>query len=1652
MKQRTIKYFSLLATITLLPFANFGSVYQVFTSGKVTPTSLKQAASKISALPSALADTATSTDTTTPSTFAGKSVSAPTRPSLPTKAITDAKSNFGYQASISGLPSVTSGSVAVIAGGNTVFNATSVSDANVQAALKYITGNGSNATDYVLFVGGNVTLSATTTANSGAAGSFSGLAGHAQSLTIVSAPTDSLSSPAGSAATGASTITTPTNVYFGVPTVFRNVTFAAGGDNFYAQGNAFATVGGSWITGAPSIYGGSDTADISGDTNVYIGATGNTAGWNIYGGNSTSGTISGSTHVTVKQASSTIASISGGSAAGATINGDTNLDINGDIAAQVTNIYGAGVGTSTKPVTLKGSAITYINSTNGSARYQLYQGGAVYGNISGSIYNTFKGSGGWTGSTSNINGSTGPASTYNGGSFQGNTGTQGAGNVISNSYDTSGFTTGQALFTGNQAGTSASYSTAQNTSTAAGGVTYANITNYVKSAFSTGTAGAVYGIVGGNGHDSMKISPSQQGLGASTDTNYGPNASTAQQWGQVASNTVVAAAQQITTNAIYGNIYTWLQSGVMSTTSGGGANDWDGYAYGASSNGYLQGQSVLEAGTSNNDNSVGGAGVVYCTAMTGTAESTLAAKGTVAYGTSDVNSANSSGWDLWGGGGTVWTYRSAFLQNGDSYVVHNNDMARWTYGGQSNGNQVGNSYNILNGGIVDTLEGAGYTATTKWGSSSAQVNMGQVNWFLSGGCWGDLYQTGNAEVNVYDGYINAIAGGNYGAAGIEVISGNSTVNVYGGNFSGSPRTGTKQLSGGPFYNGNSKILGNTTLNLDLTGPTGSTFQFPSGNTALSATTGYGNSYGTVGADSSNAVNLIIKANATTASKLASATIYGDGSGRATVNAGTINITIDAPGARVGNVYASNQSMISSSKITKNINTKIGEGSTIVGDVYNSASGDDYTSAVATASTNKSTLTLGDGSAAANQPITITGRVANFTDATVNAGITAIVTGGLLNGAKATAANHAGTYAKSGTLTLNDKSTLGVTSTNSVISASKLTVNGNVNITSPYTNTVGLMNFSDLVMNGQLTWLPTGTPIAPTNSYTGAYWGTQKGYPVLTLNGGDSTTYSGAKSISNINLFKGIDEVNNYAFLGDYTTSSQSSPTNPTWIAYVVPGNIREFTIDDPEATMVGQWWHNLANVSNDATPGVARSAYSNFGAGQGSVPGSVLTIMYTQNYQPTFTTGNAKAFGFDCDDTFTGGTYVKSRVVTKYDGSVQDNYPEYSPDYDFSTGQTSGAVQKFDTSDYFTGSNKDGSYPSGAVSGSYLLTTITETSDGWVSQASNVIIHDSTYESLTEEQLDKLVGLKGTGLVPTPVDENYQPAVDGSQDGLSDGEQYRAIQLNWGGVKSTLVVVPDHANIATDGQNALDAYDAGLTYDQAKNMKNDTNTDGTGINQYTYALAIDSSGQTYTPSLTNLSTLIPDLNTVITATQFPANYTFTGTSGNGQVLKMDVALTVPAAGSLSFVSAPELMDFGTLKIKNGNLTKFSTNSNSSGTGSTLVVEDTRSGSERTGWNVTASLDNGSLSNGSNNLGKDLYFSKDGSSSVALNSQAVVIASSSDYSEYSKDISQRDQTYTLDSNWGASSKKGVYLNIPTSDQMAGNYKGTVTWTLNDTPGN
>ena len=94
----------------------------------------------------------------------------------------------------------------------------------------------------------------------------------------------------------------------------------------------------------------------------------------------------------------------------------------------------------------------------------------------------------------------------------------------------------------------------------------------------------------------------------------------------------------------------------------------------------------------------------------------------------------------------------------------------------------------MNGGIADTLEGTGYQAARVYGNGQTIVNNGQVDWFLSGGGWNDAKNVGNVGVTVYEGVINASMGA-YGASGGHTITGNSDNRIYGGNFSGTPRTG-----------------------------------------------------------------------------------------------------------------------------------------------------------------------------------------------------------------------------------------------------------------------------------------------------------------------------------------------------------------------------------------------------------------------------------------------------------------------------------------------------------------------------------------------------------------------------------------------------------------------------------------------------------------------------------------------------------------------------------------------------------------------------------------------------------------------------------------------------------------------------------------------
>ncbi|AYG00363.1 beta strand repeat-containing protein [Lactococcus allomyrinae] len=1607
--------------LALVPSMNLGAIPQAFSSGRVTPTSLGKMLS-----PQEVGATTSNTSMSTmlksvvptSSTFNGKSVSQPSRTPLPQNTVSDAiaPNSFGWQQSIGGL-TLPANQVTAVQNG-TVLGSFPATDAGVQQAL-YMMYSASNAStsDFVLYFGSNTTLNnslvkAPVSAPSATSMTFSTLVGHAKSLTWVSNPADALTSSNTSQASGTNyTVTLPNNVYFGVPTIFRNVTVAASGDNIYAQGNAFATTNGSWITGAPNIYGGTDNTNLSGSTNVYIGATGGTAGWNIYGGNSSGGTISGDTHVTITQASSTLTNVTGGSAAGATISGNTNLDIK-NFQTTISSIYGAGIGTSASPVTVKGNVINNIVSTNSSSIYSNnIWGGAYYGNIGGTIYNTFGGLGTYSG-----------ANVFSGGSYQGNIGTNGVTtDAIATSYDSSKFSgTTSSYFVGaNSPGSIGEIGTAK-------GTIYGNITSYVKAGFTTGQ---IYGVEGGSTGTPALLSTGALGI-------PGNNAGTLSTWQALNPNTVNTTAQNIATAAIYGNVYTWEQSGIMSR---GGS---DGYSRAGGRSGYVQGSTVIELGTLNADNSCGGAGLV-------TSSSTSGTPGTQTYAYSNnppTRYGYQSGWDIVGAGGQESD--DYYFQNGDSWIIHNNDISRWTYGGSFGGNQIGNDYNILNGGIVDTLEAGPYDGNAVWGNVTSQVNNGQVDWFL-GGTWSGNYISGNGQVIVYQGTINSLTGGSYGNG--SMIAGNTEVDVYGGDFSGSPTPGEAGSSGpkalcGASMTASSSVYGNSTLNLDLTGSTGSTFvPLPKGS-YISGGANYGTSGSVVGTKgNNNTINLNINASAGS-DVLNGITCYGDGSTNGTnTNVSTINMKINADGSSVGSLYATNYVAMPSSGQLYNTNIEVGDGTTISGTVSSGGSSDNLTDAIASANTNTSIVTLGNNTS--HNPITINGSLINFNSAELTSQATVNVAGSFKNGGGATAATHAATYAKHGTIQMDSNSTLGITSISSVVSGSKLIVYPNATLSTPYVQTSGLINLSDLDMstnNGNLLWEPTGTPPTSTTNnpyYNGAYWGPQSGFPVLTFNGGDASTKSGAANITPDN-FSGMDLTRNYAFLGDYTMDSGSSPTTPTWIGYVVPGQIRVFNTTGLNSS-TGNWQYNLPGVTTGTpTPGTAMQAWASVDP---NTPTSSFELKYVMNYSPDLSSmANNQPFSFNSD----APGYIKSRSASAYNGNVLNNYPQTNPNFDVSAG-TTGATRSFATKDYFVGNQQDGSNDP-TTFGSYIIQNVVTDNTTSLS-AGNYILPNTSSEtnasSLTQAQLQQIVGLKGVGVmsditVSAGTLSSINTAGTSIQDPTSSetnaqGQSYAEVPMTWtlgsSTAKSNIVVVPQAAVISSDHQTAVNAYDTSMTGDDAHALKNQADLDG----NWTYALGFKADGTIEDPTISTPVDLVGTLQTITADHPIidengnidPVTYTYNGVS-------KEITINL-SFGSIS-LTTPTMYDFGTLNVSPKPLVAWAQSPSSD-----VTVTDTRTGTGLKPWAVTVAQtqDLQGVTNG-NNLAPYLIF-KDGTGSQQITSAAMQIYANT---------APTTGTFNLNQNWNSGTGQGIQLNIPVQSQEKGTYEGQLTWSLNDVPTN
>lgn len=1325
---------------------------------------------------------------------------------------------------------------------------------------------------------------------------------------------------------GSRTVPFGTDIYFGSDVVIRNLNYT--GTRMYMNGHSLSLNGGSTGNGL-AIYGGSNNGDLTGNPTITLNATGSGT-WNIYGGNQSGGTLTGNTEIVVNNTVGGISTIAGGANIG-TIDGNTKVTIN-RLNGTLSNYYGGGFGTNaSNTANVTGNVETTIQTTNASFRLSAFAGGVQYGNIGGTIRSTISGAGGWSGT----------ANRFIGGSFYGNIGSDRSKDAIVTNLDASSYSTGRSEFEGGN----------RNTGTIIG-----NIVNTVKA----GPSASVGGIGDFNGGGGNNVSTlSQSSMGASNTTTY-DNYTPEQR---------AALAEAAASFKVYGDITSHLVSGSFSN----GAI----YSTAAGRGGYIEGNTTIEVGTITSDGSPGGDGIAY----TGTRPTNLD------YSTTNKTRGNASGWDIVGGGGYPGTAWDIYIK-GNTKTILNNTVARWTYGGSFSGVIEGNSSNTLNSGIVDTLEGTGYTGRRVYGDGRTTVNNGQVDWFLSGGGWDDLLVTGNVAVTVYDGVINASLGASYGVASSHTINGNSDNRVYGGNFSGTPRTGSNGFSGGVTNNG--RLLGNASLTLDLRNYDGE-FALPSG-TNISGGNPF-NSTNIVGTDSSNTITLNIYTKPGS-DALNGATIYGDG-GRTASNtrSGKIYMNIQAEGSSIGNLYTTYYSNISSSQILRDVEMRV-QGAKSINGISGGNASDNFTNTIVANSSNQVKMNFGenvDGTASyQTDPIAVTGLgIVNFTELNVTNGIKLMANGGdIKNGRSATAANHATTYHQFGDIHLSKNAGIGISSATNLISGAKLTVEDEGTIESP--PGTGRINLSDFATpdtdKDHLTWLKTTTNDAGSRvNSQGTWFGAVSAYQVLTIN----PTAANAAAITPIN-FSGIEKATGKTFIGD---NDVTNAANGYGIA--IPGSIINYEVETPGvANGIGAISHNVTAVKENNTP-LTLQAWGTEQAGTQVQKGRLL-IPYTVTELPTLTF---------TPETQTSGSWLYAGQIKSSKLDSTDQQLTEQPD-----------------SEPVDWTSPDGEY-------SYDISV--RYSNKAEVQARNVILTEQEAQSLTKEQAVTYLEASGrpffkdtlTKEVLAAIQEPLETAVYRKQAiTFSVGEN----DQNQAETTVNLVVVKNESVISDDRQFAVYAKDVRLTLPEATAL-----ADEAALADYTQATTIFADNRENVPptvdpqAFTAIQQATEDelLKNVSTAYHYEA--------GSQRAEKV---VNVAVAGELVLSSVPTAFDFGQQKVATETQDYWPTITGE------LAVKDTR-GSERSPWRLTVK-EQQPLTDGTDQLTDVFRFVKNGQEQMITSGEMII-----EETELTE-----NGTYVVNQHWGESENEGIKLTVPVEQQKVGDYQGTLSWQLVSAPGN
>lgn len=1325
---------------------------------------------------------------------------------------------------------------------------------------------------------------------------------------------------------GSRTVPFGTEIYFGSDVVIRNLNYT--GTRMYMNGHSLSLNGGSTGNGL-AIYGGSNNGDLTGNPTITLNATGSGT-WNIYGGNQSGGTLTGNTEIVVNNTVGGISTIAGGANIG-TIDGNTKVTIN-RLNGTLGSYYGGGLGTNaSNTANVTGNVETTIQTTNASFRLSAFAGGVQYGNIGGTIRSTISGAGGWSGT----------ANRFIGGSFYGNIGSDRSKDAIVTNLDASSYSTGRSEFEGGN----------RNTGTIIG-----NIVNTVKA----GPSASVGGIGDFNGGGGNNVSTlSQSSMGASNTTTY-DNYTPEQR---------AALAEAAASFKVYGDITSHLVSGSFSN----GAI----YSTAAGRGGYIEGNTTIEVGTITSDGSPGGDGIAY----TGTRPTNLD------YSTTNKTRGNASGWDIVGGGGYPGTAWDIYIK-GNTKTILNNTVARWTYGGSFSGVIEGNSSNTLNSGIVDTLEGTGYTGRRVYGDGRTTVNNGQVDWFLSGGGWDDLLVTGNVAVTVYDGVINASLGASYGVASSHTINGNSDNRVFGGNFSGTPRTGSNGFSGGVTNNG--RLLGNASLTLDLRNYDGE-FALPSG-TNISGGNPF-NSTNIVGTDSSNTITLNIYTKPGS-DALNGATIYGDG-GRTASNtrSGKIYMNIQAEGSSIGNLYTTYYSNISSSQILRDVEMRV-QGAKSINGISGGNASDNFTNTIVANSSNQVKMNFGenvDGTASyQTDPIAVTGLgIVNFTELNVTNGIKLMANGGdIKNGRSATAANHATTYHQFGDIHLSKNAGIGISSATNLISGAKLTVEDEGTIESP--PGTGRINLSDFATpdtdKDHLTWLKTTTNDAGSRvNSQGTWFGVVSAYQVLTIN----PTAANAAAITPIN-FSGIEKATGKTFIGD---NDVTNAANGYGIA--IPGSIINYEVETPGvANGIGAISHNVTAVKENNTP-LTLQAWGTEQAGTQVQKGRLL-IPYTVTELPTLTF---------TPETQTSGSWLYAGQIKSSKLDSTDQQLTEQPD-----------------SEPVDWTSPDGEY-------SYDISV--RYSNKAEVRARNVILTEQEAQSLTKEQAVTYLEASGRPFFKDTLTEEVLAAIQEPLETAVYRKQAITFSVgendqNQAETTVNLVVVKNESVISDDRQFAVYAKDVRLTLPEATAL-----TDEAALADYTQATTIFADNRENVPptvdpqAFTAIQQATEDelLKNVSTAYHYEA--------GSQRAEKV---VNVAVAGELVLSSVPTAFDFGQQKVATETQDYWPTITGE------LAVKDTR-GSERSPWRLTVK-EQQPLTDGTDQLTNVFRSVKNGQEQMITSGEMII-----EETELTE-----NGTYVVNQHWGESENEGIKLTVPVEQQKVGDYQGTLSWQLVSAPGN